>query len=155
MSDSVKLRPATLADSDAVYILMCELKQVEFDRQRLHAGFASNLENHHLCYQLALLNDEVVGMIGLHLQFHLHHVNWVGEIQELVVMPQVRGLGVGSRLLAWAGEKARIAGAELTELSTGKGRLDAHRFYQREGYQPTHVRFTKPVETPDEPENHA
>ena len=33
-------------------------------------------------YHLALLDGEVVGMIGLHLQFHLHHVNWIGEIQE-------------------------------------------------------------------------
>ncbi len=32
-------------------------------------------------YHLALLDGEVVGMIGLHLQFHLHHVNWIGEIQ--------------------------------------------------------------------------
>ena len=53
-------------------------------------------------YQLAQLDGQVVGLIGLHLQFHLHHANWIGEIQELVVMPQARGLTVGSQLLAWA-----------------------------------------------------
>lgn len=153
MSDCVELRPATLADSDAVYALMCELKQAEFDRSRFNVGFASNLENHNLCYQLAVLNDEVVGMIGLHMQFHLHHVNWVGEIQELVVMPQARGHGVGHKLLVWAQEEARVAGAELTELSTSTGRLDAHRFYLREGYQQTHFRFTKPLETVNEPKD--
>lgn len=146
MSDYVELRPATLADSDAVYALICELKQAEFDRQRFNTGFAENLAEPHLHYQLALLDGEVVGMIGLHMQFHLHHVNWIGEIQELVVMPQVRSHGVGGKLLAWAGEKARSAGAELTELSTGTKRYDAHRFYEREGYQQTHFRFTKPVE---------
>lgn len=151
MSESVELRPATLADSDAVYALMCELKQAEFDRQRFNVGFASNLEESNLCYQLAVLHDDVVGVIGLHMQFHLHHVNWVGEIQELVVMPQARGHGVGSKLLAWAEEEARIAGAELTELSTSTGRLDAHRFYEREGYKQTHHRFTKPVERRNEP----
>lgn len=155
MSESVELRPATLADSDAVYTLMCELKQAEFDRQRFNVGFASNLEESNLCYQLALLNDEIVGVIGLHMQFHLHHVNWVGEIQELVVMPLARGHGVGSKLLAWAEEKAWIAGAELTELSTSTGRLDAHRFYEREGYKQTHHRFTKPVERRNEPEHNA
>jgi PhnO protein len=41
-------------------------------------------------------------MIGLHMQFHLHHASWIGEIQELVVMPQARSLGMGSQLLAWA-----------------------------------------------------
>lgn len=146
MSDAVELRPATLADSDNVYALICELKQAQFDRQAFNVGFAANLAERNLHYHLALLNGEVVGMIGLHMQFHLHHVNWVGEIQELVVMPAARGHGVGSKLLAWAEEQARIAGAELTELSTSAKRLDAHRFYQREGYQNTHFRFTKPVE---------
>lgn len=148
----MELRPATPADTDTVYALICELKQAEFNRQAFNAGFAANLADSHLHYQLAILNDEVVGMIGLHMQFHLHHVDWVGEIQELVVMPQARGHGVGSKLLAWAEEQARLAGAELTELSTSKKRLDAHRFYEREGYQPTHVRFTKPVEKHNEPD---
>ncbi len=51
-------------------------------------------------YRLALRNGEVVGMISLHMQFHLHHANWIGEIQELVVLPQMRGQKVGSQLLA-------------------------------------------------------
>ncbi len=55
----------------------------------------------------------------------------IGEIQELVVMPQARGLNVGSKLLAWAEEEARQAGAEMTELSTNVKRHDAHRFYLR------------------------
>ena len=80
---------------------------------------------------------------SVHLQFHLHHVNWIGEIQELVVMPQARGLNVGSKLLAWAEEEARQAGAEMTELSTNVKRHDAHRFYLREGYEQSHFRFTK------------
>ena len=91
------------------------------------------------------LDGQVVGLIGLHLQFHLHHANWIGEIQELIVMPQARGLTVGSQLLAWAEATAREAGAEMTELSTSTQRLNAHRFYQREGYTQSHFRFTKPL----------
>ncbi len=44
-------------------------------------------------------------MISLHMQFHLHHANWIGEIQELVVLPQMRGQKVGSQLLAWQKKK--------------------------------------------------
>lgn len=106
-------------------------------------GFNANLRDPNMRYHLALLDGEVVGMIGLHLQFHLHHVNWIGEIQELVVMPQARGLNIGSKLLAWAEEEARQAGAEMTELSTNVKRHDAHRFYLREGYEQSHFRFTK------------
>lgn len=138
-----ELRHATFEDIDDVYALMCELKQAEFDKDAFYTGFAANLQDPHLHYQLALLGGEVVGIISLHLQFHLHHANWIGEIQELVVMPRARGSGVGSKLLSWAEETAREAGAEMTELSTSTKRLDAHRFYQREGYAPSHIRFTK------------
>ncbi len=140
-----ELRPATAEDVDAVYGLICELKQAELDRSAFHAGFAANLLDHNMRYQLAEQNGHIIGMIGLHLQFHLHHANWIGEIQELVVMPQARGLRVGSQLLAWAEEFARQAGAEMTELSTSVKRLDAHRFYLREGYTQSHFRFTKPL----------
>lgn len=62
-----------------------------------------------------------------------------------MVMPQARGLKVGSQLLTSAEATAREAGAEITELSTSTQRLDAHRFYQREGYTMSHFRFTKPL----------
>ncbi|MCU6678541.1 aminoalkylphosphonate N-acetyltransferase [Leclercia tamurae] len=140
-----ELRPATAEDVDAVYGLICELKQAELDRSAFHAGFAANLLDHNMRYQLAEQEGHIVGMIGLHMQFHLHHANWIGEIQELVVMPQARGLKVGSQLLAWAEAFARQAGAEMTELSTSVKRLDAHRFYLREGYTQSHFRFTKPL----------
>ena len=58
-------------------------------------------------------------------------------------MPKVRSSGIGSQLLAWAEETARDQGAEMTELSTSTQRVNAHRFYQREGYVPSHLRFTK------------
>lgn len=140
-----QLRPATPDDASAVYGLICELKQSEFDHQAFHAGFLANLQDRNMHYQLAVLDGTIIGMIGLHMQFHLHHARWIGEIQELVVMPQARSLGIGSQLLEWAEDYARQAGAELTELSTSVKRTNAHRFYVREGYTQSHFRFTKPL----------
>lgn len=138
-----ELRRATAQDTEVVYALVCELKQASFDYPAFRAGFTANLQDARLRYQLALLDGQAVGLIGLHLQYHLHHANWIGEIQELVVMPQARGLKIGSQLLAWAEQEARKAGAEMTELSTSVKRHDAHRFYMREGYEQSHFRFTK------------
>lgn len=146
---SVELRRATLSDSDAVYALVCELKQKHFDKAAFTAGYAARLEDPNFHCQLALHNGQPQGLITLHLQFHLHHVNWIAEIQELVVIAQARGLGVGKLLLEWAQDKAKRAGAEMIELSTSTGRVNAHRFYQREGYQPSHLRFTKALEETD------
>ena len=138
-----ELRRATAQDTEAVYALVCELKQASFDYPAFRAGFTANLLDARLRYQLALLDGQAVGLIGLHLQYHLQHANWIGEIQELVVMPQARGLKIGSQLLAWAEQEAREAGAEMTELSTSVKRHNAHRFYLREGYEQSHFRFTK------------
>jgi len=138
-----ELRPATPADTDAVYGLICELKQKEYDRQTFAAGFAANLNNPSQRYQLALVNDEIVGLIGLQMMFPLNLNCWIGEIQELVILPQMRGLNIGQQLLNWAEEEARQRGASLMELSSGKVRTDAHRFYLREGYLQSHFRFKK------------
>ncbi|NIF58281.1 aminoalkylphosphonate N-acetyltransferase [Enterobacter sp. Ap-916] len=155
MSDVVKLKAAAIEDSDTVYRMICELKQAQADRPGFNACFTENLRDPNIFYQLAWLGNKAVGMISLHLQYHLHHARRIGEIQELVVLEEARGHGVGKQLLAWAEAKARKADAELTELSTSTSRKDAHRFYEREGYRATHIRFTKPVETPDDADANA
>lgn len=139
------IQHADMAHSDAIYALVCELKQAAFDRDAFDTGLAANLRDPHYHLALAWLDAKPVGLVSLHLQFHLHHANWIGEIQELVVMPDARSAGVGKRLLAWAHTVAQRHGAEMTELSTNVKRIDAHRFYRREGYEPSHVRFTKPL----------
>lgn len=140
---SCDLRPASLADTEAVYGLICELKQKEYDRNTFATGFAANLNNPQQRYQLAEVNGEIVGLIGIQIMFPLNLNCWIGEVQELVVLPQMRGLNVGQRLLAWAEDEARSRDASLMELSSGKVRTDAHRFYQREGYEQSHFRFKK------------
>ena len=138
-----ELRPATPDDTHAVYGLIVELKQKEYDRETFAAGFAANLNNPQQFYQLAVINGEVVGLIGMQIMFPLNLNGWIGEIQELVVLPQMRGLNIGQALLAWAETQAKRSGANLMELSSGRVRTDAHRFYLREGYQQSHFRFKK------------
>jgi GNAT superfamily N-acetyltransferase len=52
-------------------------------------------------------------------------------IEDLVVNPGWRSLGIGGRLLDAALEWARERGATHLELDTGLARTDAQRFYQR------------------------
>jgi len=144
MSNSIALTDVTAEHGDSVYALICELRQDQaLDRQIVKQGLMAGINNADIYYQLAWLDNEPVGFISMQRQFHLHHARWIGEIQELVVVAKVRGYGVGKKLLAWAEEQARHIDAELTELSTSTPRVDAHRFYTREGYRPTHLRFTK------------
>lgn len=49
-----------------------------------------------------------------------------------------RGRGTGSELVAWAVERAKSKGCRIVQLSSDKRRRDAHRFYARLGFVPSH-----------------
>jgi GNAT superfamily N-acetyltransferase len=65
------------------------------------------------------------------------------RLTALVVDAKARGGGIGAILVAAAEEAGRAMGCGVLELTSGAGRLDAHRFYQREGFRSTSVRFSK------------
>lgn len=54
-------------------------------------------------------------------------------MEDLAVDPTRRSRGIGKHLLTAAKVWARARGAERLALDSGEGRVDAHRFYEREG----------------------
>jgi GNAT superfamily N-acetyltransferase len=54
-------------------------------------------------------------------------------VEDFAVDPRERSKGVGAALLGAAREWGRGAGATHLELDSGLARVDAHRFYEREG----------------------
>jgi len=59
-------------------------------------------------------------------------------IEAVRVARDLRGQGIGERLVAYAIERARRAGAGTAQLTTDKSRTDAHRFYERLGFKRSH-----------------
>lgn len=53
-------------------------------------------------------------------------------VEDFAVDPSQRSRGIGSALLRAIREWARTGGASHLELDSGLGRVDAHRFYERE-----------------------
>jgi GNAT superfamily N-acetyltransferase len=64
-------------------------------------------------------------------------------VEAVRVRADLRGLGVGAALMAHLEQCARAAGCGLIQLTTDRQRLDAHRFYERLGYQATHIGMKK------------
>jgi GNAT superfamily N-acetyltransferase len=62
-------------------------------------------------------------------------------IEGVRVHRDARSGGVGSRMIAWAIGYAREQGCGLVQLTTDKSRPDAHRFYERLGFEATHLGF--------------
>lgn len=45
--------------------------------------------------------------------------------------------------MEWAEREARTRGCTILQLTSDAARTDAHRFYERLGFRPTHVGFKK------------
>lgn len=69
-------------------------------------------------------------------------------VDDLVTLPPFRSKGYGARLLAWLRERAAIEGCRQMHLESGTQRVDAHRFYEREGMEMSSLHFVENV-TPD------
>jgi ribosomal protein S18 acetylase RimI-like enzyme len=65
-----------------------------------------------------------------------------GLIEDVRVASHRRSRGIGEQLVQWAITEARAKDCKLVELLTHNTRVDAQRFYQRLGFQPSHVGMT-------------
>jgi GNAT superfamily N-acetyltransferase len=79
---------------------------------------------------VARLRQEPVGCGGLKL-----HANAPAELKRMWVAPQVRGLGLGQRLLQELERHAREAGVTVLHLETNGTLTEAINMYRRSGYQ--------------------
>ena len=73
----------------------------------------------------------------------LHENGAWGVISALVVDELYRGAKIGERLLLEAEHFAESRGCTQIELSSSERREQAHKFYQKNGYQEVRKRFVK------------
>ncbi|GAB2770541.1 N-acetyltransferase family protein [Streptomyces sp. NPDC054796] len=62
-------------------------------------------------------------------------------IEAVRVHTDARGDGLGTRLIEWAIEESRRQGCVLVQLTSDATRVDAHRFYERLGFEASHLGF--------------
>lgn len=63
------------------------------------------------------------------------------QIEAVRVRSDWRSRGIGGRMIRWAMDAAPGMGAALVQLTSDAAREDAHRFYERLGFVPSHVGF--------------
>jgi len=60
-------------------------------------------------------------------------------IEGVRVHSDVRGTSIGTEIFQYAIQEARKAGCGLIQLTTDKTRPDAHRFYEKLGFEDSHI----------------
>lgn len=63
---------------------------------------------------------------------------WRGQIEAVRIAAPFRSTGVGQQLFEWAISECQSRGCQLVQLTTDKGRPDAHRFYEKLGFVASH-----------------
>jgi GNAT superfamily N-acetyltransferase len=92
---------------------------------------------------VAELDGAVVGCLTTSVMRFLHRPAPVGRISMMVVDEAVRGRGIGAALVRAAEEALAAQGCYMVEVTSNTRRTEAHRFYERLGYQRTSVRLAK------------
>lgn len=145
----LQFRRAQEADLPAIIALLAD---DVLGRQREDAGSPPNpkyLEafraidaDPHQLQAVAVLDGEVIGSLQLTFIPGLSHKGaWRGQIENVRIAARHRGAGFGRQMFEWAIDQCRSKGCQLVQLTADKGRLDAHRFYERLGFTGRHVGY--------------
>jgi len=95
---------------------------------------------------VAEANGEVVGCLQLTVIPGLSRVGALrAQIEGVRVSSRHRGQRIGEALVDAATERAKTLGCVLVQLTTDRRRVDAHRFYERLGFESTHIGMKRAI----------
>lgn len=92
--------------------------------------------------RLVVVEDQGEIVATLQLSFLPHLVlrgSERAQIEAVRVRSDRRGGGLGEAVLRWAINEARERGCRLVQLTSNASRADARRFYERLGFEASHV----------------
>lgn len=95
-------------------------------------------DNYHLAYVES--DTQVVACAGFRYSQNLAWDKFL-YVDDLITDDMHRSKGYGKQLLDWLIEQARSNGCMQLHLDSGMQRIDAHRFYDREGMDKTGYHF--------------
>ncbi|MDI9884828.1 GNAT family N-acetyltransferase [Streptomyces sp. HNM0645] len=148
MSD-VQIRPASPSDVPAIVAMLAD-DPLGAQRESLDdpAPYLAAFErlaadpNQHLV--VAELDGRAVGTLQLTVIPGLSRRGATRSIIEAVrIHADERGGGLGTQLVEWAVEESGRLGCRLVQLTSDASRTDAHRFYERLGFEASHLGFKR------------
>lgn len=93
-------------------------------------------------------DGEIVGMVNLLYTVSTALGERVALLEDMVVSPSARGLGIGSKLIKQAIAFAKGKGCKRITLLTDDDNKGAHRFYERHGFsRSSMVAFRMPLDS--------
>jgi PhnO protein len=136
----IRIRNARLQDIDIVFDFICDLENEIFDKRLFKKIYIDNLKNKDNIYFIAW-DKKPIGYLSCHVQGLLHHCGQIAEIQEMFVVQDKRGLGIGKQLLDKLKATAKKRKIQQIEVTSGLKRRRSHKFYSTENFILTSNKF--------------
>jgi len=136
----VEIRPAVAEDRQAFPVLVEALYQ-EFDEDRPPSGRLAELFDDAVAADssfklfFAVVGGELCGMLSLAIVPTTQGARCFGYLDDVFVLEQYRGQGIGAKLMREALNHARKSGCVRVELGTRRDNIHARRLYERLGFE--------------------
>ncbi|MEV5882273.1 GNAT family N-acetyltransferase [Streptomyces sp. NPDC052020] len=143
----LEIRPAAEKDIPAIVAMLADdplgaQRESPDDLAPYLAAFKRLSDDPHQHLTVAVRGERVVGTLQLTIIPGLSRRGAIRSVIEAVrVHADERGSGLGTRLIEWAITESRRQNCQLVQLTSDSSRTDAHRFYERLGFTPSHVGF--------------
>jgi GNAT superfamily N-acetyltransferase len=143
------MRRATLADVPAIVAMLADdalgaSRESLGDPAPYEAAFRRIDADPNQLLAVAEQGGAVVGTLQLTFIAGLSRKGMTRALIEAVrVHRDARSGGLGTRMIEWAVDEARARGCGIVQLTTDRTRTDAHRFYERLGFEPSHIGYKK------------
>lgn len=146
MSDPL-FRRATRGDIAAIVAMLADdplgaTRESPNDLQPYRAAFDTIEADPHQILAVCEMDGQIVGTLQITFTAGLSRMGATrATIEAVRVHRDARGTGLGTTMFEWAIAQARERGCGMVQLTTDAARPDAHRFYERLGFEATHVGF--------------
>ncbi|MET9357857.1 GNAT family N-acetyltransferase [Streptomyces sp. NPDC006617] len=143
----LEIRPTTAEDIPAVVAMLADdplgaQRESPDDLGPYRAAFERLRVDPNQHLMVAVREGRVVGTLQLTIVPGLSRRGATRSIVEGVrIHADERGSGLGTQLIEWAIDESRRQGCHLVQLTSDKTRTDAHRFYERLGFEASHTGF--------------
>lgn len=141
----VAIRTVTLEDSAETARLMTQLGYPTSPAE-MQERLMSIFPRQDYATFVAEASGNLVAMAGACLNHYYEKNGVYGHLIALIVDEKWRGQGLGAALVEKVEQWVKEQGAVSIMINSGFLRRDAHRFYERLGYNKTGVRFAKTLQ---------
>ncbi len=138
------IRPCVDEDFGSIYELLKQLwPAMKLDFKQLQNVFRIGITSDKQKFIVGILDKKIVGFCSLTIKNNFWQAGSLAHIDELIVDEKYRGKGIGNKLMEKITEIAAENKCKRIELDSAFHREDAHRFYEKLGFENRAYLFSK------------